>query len=228
MITPFGRMNELFSRVEDKLSRADTKFKQLASLPEEKDPFKRISSFEEEIERKIEKPFTPKAKAREQLRENISQLLSSNPSVGALFKGLSPVLDSLTDPSKFDSIIKAAAEKFNLDPDLIKAVIRQESNFNPNAVSKAGAMGLMQLMPETAKWLGVTNPFDPVQNIFGGAKYLRMLLDKFNGNLELALAAYNAGPANVEKHKGIPPFKETQDYVRNILYFYNSLKNKGV
>ncbi len=228
MITPFGRMNELFSKVDDKLSRADTKFKQLATLPEEKDPFKRISSFEEEIERKIEKPFTPKAKAREQLRENISQLLSSNPSVGALFKGLSPVLDSLTDPSKFDSIIKAAAEKFNLDPDLIKAVIRQESNFNPNAVSKAGAMGLMQLMPETAKWLGVTNPFDPVQNIFGGAKYLRMLLDKFNGNLELALAAYNAGPANVEKHKGIPPFKETQDYVRNILYFYNSLKNKGV
>ncbi len=120
-------------------------------------------------------------------------------------------------------IIAEAAEKFDLDPGLVEAVIKVESAYKANAVSSKGAVGLMQLMPQTAKELGVKNRFDPRQNVFGGAKYLRMMLDRFGGKLVLALSAYNAGPAAVDRFMGIPPYKETQRYVQKVLQNYRDL-----
>ena len=115
--------------------------------------------------------------------------------------------------------IYKAAQKYNLPPALIKAVIKAESNFDANAVSSAGAQGLMQLMPATAEELGVKNPFDIEQNIDGGSHYLRKMLDQFGGNTKLALAAYNAGPGTVQKFKGNVPYAETRNYVKRVIRF---------
>lgn len=127
----------------------------------------------------------------------------------------------------YENIISKAADLFGVSADLIKAVIIQESSGNPNATSRKGAKGLMQLTDVTAKELGVTNPFDPIQNIYAGTRLLARLVKRFNGDLRLALASYNAGVAAVERHKGIPPYKETRDYVDKVTAYLEALRSSG-
>lgn len=128
----------------------------------------------------------------------------------------------LAGAEKYSAEIAKAAQTYNIPKKLIASIMKQESNFNASAVSSAGASGLMQLMPSTARFLGVNDTLNPEQSIMGGAKYLRQMLDQFDNNVETALAAYNAGPGNVKKYGGIPPFKETQNYVKNILNYFNA------
>ena len=131
---------------------------------------------------------------------------------------------ALKVPRAYESMIEEASKKNNLDPHLVQAVIKQESNFNSQDISRAGARGLMQLMPGTARALGVKNSFDPYQNVHGGAKYLKRMLDLFDGDLTHALAAYNAGPNAVRKYGQVPPYKETRNYVRQVLKYYDSFR----
>ncbi len=135
---------------------------------------------------------------------------------------------SSTASIPFHGIIIQAAGRYEVDPHLIRAIILAESNYNPNALSKKGARGLMQLMPSTAKALGVQNIFDPEENIDGGVRYFRSLLDRFDGDVQLALAAYNAGSRHVRNYDGIPPFKATQHYIKKVLRFHKKFKTENV
>ena len=128
---------------------------------------------------------------------------------------------SLAVNADYSSYVQKSARKYEIEPELIHAVIRTESNGNHRAVSKKGAMGLMQLMPSTASDMNVGNPFNPEENIDGGTRYLRYLIEKFNGNLTLALAAYNSGPKTVERYGNVPPISETRQYVNRVLALYN-------
>ena len=123
-------------------------------------------------------------------------------------------------PAYLSAAIIDAARKHGVDPRLVAAVAARESAYNPGALSRVGASGIMQLMPETAKFLGVANPLDARENVFGGARYLRTLLDTYRGDLDLTLAAYNAGPGAVQRYNGVPPFRETQAYVKSIRLAY--------
>jgi soluble lytic murein transglycosylase-like protein len=130
------------------------------------------------------------------------------------------------DVTKYDDYIREASKRFNIPTPLIRAVVAVESNFDPTAVSHAGAQGLMQLMPQTAEEMGVDDPFDPRKNILGGTRYLRVLANSFDGDLVLTLAGYNAGHQAVTRHMDIPPFAETQRYVRRVLRLYYHYKKQ--
>ena len=161
-----------------------------------------------------------------------SALANSNTSVPGA--GSSLAADSavagaraIVPPEQIQKLVGANAAQFGVDPALIKAIIANESGFNANATSSVGAQGLMQLMPGTASGLGVTNAYDPAQNVWGGTKYIKGLLDRFNGDPKLAVAAYNAGPGAVEKYNGVPPYAETQNYVQNVLASYQQYRSQG-
>lgn len=128
-------------------------------------------------------------------------------------------------PDEINRLVSNNASTYGVDPNLVKAIIANESGFNANATSQVGAQGLMQLMPGTAAGLGVGNSYDPAQNVAGGTKYLRGLLDRFGGNVRLAVAAYNAGPGAVQKYGGVPPYAETQNYVQNVLSSYEKYRS---
>ena len=159
--------------------------------------------------------------------ETVVQLLGKNMSTA-----VQPVIDQISNvisptnsksdytKSQFDDIINKMAKKYEVDPKLIHSIIQHESNYNPNATSHAGAKGLMQIMPLNFEAYGITNPYDPKQNIEAGTRMIKANLRQYNGNVELALAAYNAGSGNVKKYGGIPPFKETQNYVRKVTESY--------
>ncbi len=127
---------------------------------------------------------------------------------------------SMIPSTQLEALVDQNAQSQAVDPALVKAIIANESGFNASATSSVGAQGLMQLMPGTASALGVTDAYDPAQNVAGGTKYIRQLLDRFNGDVRLAVAAYNAGPGAVEKYGGVPPYAETQNYVQNVLASY--------
>lgn len=151
-----------------------------------------------------------------------------NPKFKVLIKERSVPFIPGTDFTKYDSLITEAALKYRVDYTLVKAVIKAESNFNHKAVSKKGAKGLMQLMPRTASVLGVNDCFHPEDNIIGGIRHLGYLIDLFNGDITLALTAYNAGEGAVTKHRGIPPYPETRIYIRRVLDNYNRYKLEAI
>ena len=144
-----------------------------------------------------------------------------------LRESISPLPRQTYRPN-FEDFIISASTRHSIDPDLIRAVIKTESDFNSNARSSKGAMGLMQLMPDTARQHNVLDAYNPLENIEGGVRHLRLLLSRYRGNLELSLAAYNAGINAVERHGGIPPYAETRQYVQRVLRFYDGYRGTGV
>jgi len=142
-----------------------------------------------------------------------------------LFLKERPIITRRYSTEKYDNLISDASERYGVSFPLLKAIIKAESDFDPLVVSKKGATGLMQIMPQNFKSLGIKDPFDPWQNINAGARYFKQMFDRFNGKLSLSLAAYNAGPTAVDRYKTIPPYEETEEYVRRVLKYYYNYKN---
>jgi soluble lytic murein transglycosylase-like protein len=160
-------------------------------------------------------------KAAESAAQEVNQYLGRDSSRSANAKIAAANARSAASPEDIDAAIAQAAARHNVDPNLVRAVVKVESNFNPNAVSRKGAMGLMQLMPSTARQLNVKNPFDPEQNVDAGVRHLKQLLESYGGDINLTLAAYNAGAGAVARSSGVPHYAETRNYVRRITNLYN-------
>jgi len=183
------------------------------------------SDFKEILDEKInETQNIEKEPEVQALEEAQSEIIPEVEEIKKEAVNLKSKIDLKAQSTNIDEIIETFSNKYNIDSDFIKAIIKQESGFNKNATSKKGAMGLMQLMPATAKSLGVKDAYNPWENVEGGVKLLSGLLNKYNNNQELALAAYNAGPGAVSRYGGIPPYKETQNYVKSIMGAYNKVK----
>jgi soluble lytic murein transglycosylase-like protein len=175
-------------------------------------------------------PNAASMKAARSAAAEVNQYLGHESNQSAIAKIVAANFRGATaTPGDIDSAIEQAAARHNVDPNLVRAVVKVESNFNPNAVSRKGAMGLMQLMPSTARQLKVKNPFDPEQNVDAGVRHLKQLLESYGGNVKLTLAAYNAGAGAVARSSGVPHYAETQNYVRRItnLYYGGSDFNSG-
>ena len=168
-------------------------------------------------------------KAARSAAAEVNQYLGRESSQSASAKIVAANFRTAASPMDIDSAIEQAAARHNVDPNLVRAVVKVESNFNPNAVSRKGAMGLMQLMPSTARQLNVKNPFDPAQNVDAGVRHLKQLLESYGGDVRLTLAAYNAGAGAVARSSGVPRYAETQNYVRRItnLYYGGLTFNSG-
>ena len=205
----FGALERLSGEQNNSISKIENDFKKILETKENKETT----------------PLTPNNKDITSLLPKIDEEIK--PEIKEAIN-LKSKIDLKAQSTNIDELVATFADKYNIDGDFIKAIIKQESGFNPNATSKKGAMGLMQLMPKTAESLGVLDAYNPSQNIEGGVKYLRNLLDKYENNQELALAAYNAGPGAVKKYGGIPPYKETQNYINSIMATYNKVKEANI
>ena len=215
-------LNMTLSRISD----IENNFAQLQSLSNNVNSIAQNQQFQAILDAKIKenepikKEEKPEVDPESLLDDEIEELEKQI--------NLKSKIDLKSQSSDLDEIIDTFASKYDIDSDFIKAIIKKESNFNTNATSKKGAMGLMQLMPSTAKSLGVINAYNPWENIEGGVKHLSGLLKTYNGDKKLALAAYNAGGGAVKKYGGIPPYKETQNYVKSIMADYDKIKGAGI
>ena len=191
---------------------------------------RRMSSIENNFNRlgvEEDKPVLKMNKAGEDFRKILDEKISPTDDKTSL--NIEKADDKkLGSKENIEELILKYANENNLDADFVKAVVKQESGFNPNATSKCGAMGLMQLMPQTARALGVVDAYNPEQNIQGGVKYLKSMMTRFGNDPKLALAAYNAGPGAVQKYGDVPPYRETQNYVKNIMASWEKIKGGEV